>query len=150
MHAPQRFLVVTADDFGIGPATTHAILDLALQGRVTATVLLVNSPHAEAAVRAWRQTGCVPELGWHPCLTLDRPMLAPHQVSSLVDVEGRFWPLGSFIKRLWLGDIAAEEIGRELRAQWRRFAELVGHPPTLVSSHHHVQVFSPVGELLQE
>ena len=55
MHASQRFLVVTADDFGIGPATTHGILELALQGRVTATVLLVNSPHAEAAVRAWRQ-----------------------------------------------------------------------------------------------
>ena len=77
MHASQRFLVVTADDFGIGPATTHGILELALQGRVTATVLLVNSPHAEAAVRAWRQAGCVPELGWHPCLTLDRPVRPP-------------------------------------------------------------------------
>src|SRR2546430_12322741 len=100
MHAPQRFLVVTADDFGIGPATTRGILDLALQGRVTATVLLVNSPHAEAAVRAWRQAGCVPELGWHPCLTLDRPVLSPAIVSSLLDSECRFWSLGTFVQRL--------------------------------------------------
>ena len=46
----QRYLVVTADDYGIGPATSQGILELALQERVTATVLLVNSPHAESSV----------------------------------------------------------------------------------------------------
>ena len=50
MDAP-RSLVVVADDLGIGPATSHGILHLAALGKVTATVLLVNSPHAEAAVR---------------------------------------------------------------------------------------------------
>ena len=49
----KRFLIVTADDFGVGPATTQGILDLAVQGRVTATVLLVNAPYAAVAVRAW-------------------------------------------------------------------------------------------------
>ena len=39
-----------ADDFGIGPGTSQGILDLAAAGRlVTATVLLVNSPHRESA-----------------------------------------------------------------------------------------------------
>ena len=36
---PKRYLVVTADDFGIGPATSRGILDLAGEGLVTATVL---------------------------------------------------------------------------------------------------------------
>ena len=57
---------------------------------ITGTVLLVNSPHAEAAVSAWRRAGSRPELGWHPCLTLDAPILPPSRVPSLVAPDGRF------------------------------------------------------------
>jgi predicted glycoside hydrolase/deacetylase ChbG (UPF0249 family) len=146
----KRYLVVTADDFGIGPATSHGILDLASQGLVTCSVLLVNSPHAEQAVRAWRQAGCDLELGWHPCLTLDRPLLPAEQVPSLVGADGCFHPLGRFLRRLLLGRIASADVEAELRAQLSRFLELVGHPPTVVNSHHHVQVFAPVGDILTE
>jgi predicted glycoside hydrolase/deacetylase ChbG (UPF0249 family) len=150
MHVPQRYLVVTADDFGIGPATSHGILDLAARRRITATVLLVNSPHAEAGVRAWRQAGGLLELGWHPSLTLDRPVLPAAKVPTLVDENGQFFGLGRFIQRLCLGTIARDEIAAELRAQWRRFHDLVGHSPTVVNTHHHIQVFPPVGQLLQD
>jgi predicted glycoside hydrolase/deacetylase ChbG (UPF0249 family) len=143
-----RYLVVTADDFGIGPGTSNGILDLALDGRVTATVLLVNSPYAEAAVRAWRQTGCPVELGWHPALTLDRPVLSPGRVPTLVDSDGAFHRLGPFLRRLMLGQIARKDLAAELCAQWQRFHDLVGHAPTVVNAHHHVHIFPPVGDLL--
>ena len=51
----KRYLIVTADDYGIGPATSQGILELAAAGRVSAAVLMINSPYAEAAVRAWRE-----------------------------------------------------------------------------------------------
>jgi predicted glycoside hydrolase/deacetylase ChbG (UPF0249 family) len=140
--------VVTADDFGIGPATSHAILDLAERGLVTSTVLLVNSPHAEAAVQHWRKAGQFLELGWHPCLTLDSPVLPAAHVPSLVQPDGRFWPLGAFLRRLVLGRVRPFEIKAELTAQLQRFRELVGRLPSVVNSHHHVQVFPPVGRLL--
>lgn len=146
----KRYLVVTADDYGIGPATSRGILDLARQGRITATVLLVNSPHAAVAVREWRSAGKPVELGWHPCLTLDQPILAPRKVPSLVDENGLFWPLGRFMRRLCLGLIRPAEMDAELRAQHSRFQDLVGQLPTVVNSHHHVQVFHPVGVILQE
>jgi predicted glycoside hydrolase/deacetylase ChbG (UPF0249 family) len=145
-----RFLVVTADDFGIGPATSLGILDLATQGLVTGTVLLVNSPFAEQGVRAWNQAGRPVELGWHPALTLDRPILSPERVRSLVDPEGRFWPLPAFLRRVCLGRINAAEVEAELRAQYQRYLELVGVPPTVVNTHHHVQIFPPVGPILVE
>jgi predicted glycoside hydrolase/deacetylase ChbG (UPF0249 family) len=144
----KRYLIVTADDFGIGPATSQGILDLAARGCVKASVLLVNSPHAEAAVRGWRQTGCPFEMGWHPCLTLDSPVSPASQVSSLVGSDGRFLNLGGFIKRLMLGRIRAAEVRLEFQAQYQRFKELIGSPPTVVNSHHHVQVFSLVGKAL--
>ena len=143
-----RYLVVTADDFGIGPATTQGILDLAAEGLVTCTVLLVNSPYAPDAVAAWKSSGRRLELGWHPCLTLDRPILPASEVPTLVRPDGTFWPLGRFIRRLLRGAIHSEEIRLELTAQCQRFTKLVGHAPTTVNSHHHVQVFPPVGRIL--
>jgi predicted glycoside hydrolase/deacetylase ChbG (UPF0249 family) len=145
-----RCLLVVADDFGIGPQTSRGILDLAARGLVTGTVLLVNSPHAASAVAAWRRSSVPAELGWHPCLTLDGPVSPPGSVASLVDFNGKFWPLGSFLRRLHRGKIRPEEIRRELFAQYRRFIELVGQPPTLVNSHQHVALFQPIGDILIE
>src|SRR5262245_14703553 len=112
-----RYLLVTADDFGIGPATSQGILDLAGQGLVTAAVLLTNSPHAAAAVRAWRQAGARPEIGWHPCLTLDGPILPASRIPSLVRTDGQFRPLGPFLCRMFCGRVAFAEIEAELQAQ---------------------------------
>jgi predicted glycoside hydrolase/deacetylase ChbG (UPF0249 family) len=145
----SRYLVVTADDYGIGPATSQGILDLAARGLVASTVLLVNSPHAESAVHAWRQSGANLELGWHPCITLDQPVLPAARVPSLVDPEGQFWPLGTLLRRLYLGLVTREEIDAELRAQYQLFLDLVGRPPPVVNAHHHVQVFPPIGTILR-
>src|SRR5436190_18330434 len=136
----KRYLIVTADDFGIGKSTSQGILDLAARGQVTGSVLLVNSPYAEDAVRAWRQSANPVELGWHPCLTLDHPISPPRDVPSLVGPESRFRALGGFLRAWLLGRIRPEEVDRELRAQCGRFRDLVGQPPSLVNSHHHVQV----------
>jgi predicted glycoside hydrolase/deacetylase ChbG (UPF0249 family) len=145
-----RSLVVVADDLGIGPATSHGILHLAGLGKVTATVLLVNSPHAEDAVRAWRK-GSGPallDLGWHACLTLDRPVLPPRSVPSLVAENGCFLSLPRFVARLALGRVRFEEVSAELRAQYDRFLELTGRAPALVNGHHHIQVLPGIGRVL--
>ncbi len=144
-----RYLIVIADDYGIGPETSRGILDLARRGVVTGAVLLVTSPFAEADVAAWRRARSRLQLGWHPCLTLDAPLLPAGQVPSLVGPDGRFWPLGRFLTRLLCRRIRPEEVEAELRAQLRRFHELVGAPPGLVNAHHHVHVFPPVGAILE-
>lgn len=146
----RRNLVVVADDFGIGPETSRGILDLAVERRITATVLLTNSPYAGDSVAAWSRAGRPVELGWHPNLTLDRPILPPEQVPTLVDGTGRFYGLGAFLWRACNGRLQADEVASELRAQHLRFIELVGRPPTLVNSHQHVALFGPVGAALLE
>jgi predicted glycoside hydrolase/deacetylase ChbG (UPF0249 family) len=146
----KRFLIVTADDFGIGTETSRGILDLAAQGLVTCSVLLTNSPHADSAVRLWRQRGMRVELGWHPCLTLDGPVAPPERVASLVDEAGRFRSLGGFLGRLAAGRIVAAELELELLAQYERFCALVGHAPTVVNAHHHVHIFEPIGTILAD
>jgi chitin disaccharide deacetylase len=145
---PPRTLLVVADDFGIGPPTTSGILHLAKKGVVTASVMLVNSPYAEAAVAAWRHVGRPMDLGWHPNLTLDAPVLPAAQVPSLVDADGLFYPLPRFLRRWLLGRMAPREIAAEFRAQLLRYRELVGEPPALVNAHQHIILFPPLGPII--
>ncbi len=145
-----RFLVVIADDYGIGPETSRGILELAARKLVTGTVLLVNSPYAEDAVRAWRQSGSSLEIGWHPCLTLDSPCASPRRVPHLVGSDGKLLSLRHFLTRLFAHQICPRQIETELHAQYDRFLELVGHPPTLVNSHQHISLFPPIGSILRK
>ena len=145
-----RKLLVTADDFGIGPNTSRGILELAHRGAVTSTVLLVSSPYAAEGVAEWRTQGRPLELGWHPCLTLDAPILDAIAVPSLVGADGKFLPLGGFLKRLIRGRISSTEIEAEFRAQLDVYIDLVGEPPANVNAHHHVHIFGPVGRALRK
>ncbi len=145
-----RTLVVVADDFGIAPATSQALLELAGADRLSASVLLVNSPHAVEAVRRWHRAGgdrCL-ELGWHVCLTMDRPVLPAREVSSLVRGDGSFLSLGQLLVRLAAGKIVPSEVRAELRAQYDRFCQLTGQAPALVNGHHHVHVFPRIAPIL--
>ena len=139
---------MTADDFGIGPNTSRGILDLGQRGVVTSTVMLVNSPYAEEGVAEWRKQGCPLELGWHPCLTLDAPILDARLIPTLVGTDGRFLKLGAFLKRMLRGRIREDEIEAEFRAQFHRYLDLVGEPPANVNAHHHLHIFGPVGRAL--
>jgi predicted glycoside hydrolase/deacetylase ChbG (UPF0249 family) len=143
-----RFLVVIADDYGIGPETSRGILELATQGIVTGTVLLVNSPYAADAVRAWRQAGEPMEMGWHPCLTMDPPLSPPAKVRSLLGPDGCLWPLRQFLTRLLLQQICPGEMETEFLAQYQHYLALVGRPPAVVNSHQHTSLFPPVGDVL--
>ena len=74
-------------------------------GRVTGTVLLVNSPYAEQAILDWRAADRQLEVGWHPCLTLDgrcRPQLSAWRR------EG-----GKFL--LWVISCTARSWGKSIR-----------------------------------
>jgi predicted glycoside hydrolase/deacetylase ChbG (UPF0249 family) len=144
----RRGLVVVADDYGIGPESSRGILELGMEGRLSATVLLVNSPYAEPAVESWRRAGRPVALGWHANLTLDAPLLPAEQVPSLVGPDGRFWPLSAFLGRVLLGKLRPSEVAAELTAQWHRYVNLVGRHPPLVNTHHHVALFPPVGDSL--
>ena len=143
-----RPATIVADDYGIGAETSRGILDLALEGRITATVLIVNAPDADRAVRAWLAADPPADLGWHPNLTLDRPILDAADVPSLVRADGTFWSLGAFLRRVCLGRIRAAEVRAEWQAQYRRFVELAGQPPAVVNSHQHVSLFPPCDQAL--
>jgi predicted glycoside hydrolase/deacetylase ChbG (UPF0249 family) len=145
-----RALVVVADDYGIGPATSRRILELAAADRLSASVLLVNSPHAVESVRHWHAAGgnrCL-EMGWHACLTMDRPLRPAREVSSLVRDDGTFCTLAQLLGRLALGKVVPGQVHAELSAQYDRFCQLTGQAPAIVNGHHHIHVFPGIAPIL--
>jgi predicted glycoside hydrolase/deacetylase ChbG (UPF0249 family) len=135
-----RRLIVNADDLGRTAGVSAGILRSHREGIVSSTTAMVNLPGTEAAVA--QAASEAPELGVgiHLNLTTGRPVLSPTQVSSLVDSEGRFYPIRRLIPRLQTLDF--EQIRAETSAQIARFRSF-GREPTHQDCHHHLFYLDP-------
>lgn len=84
----RKFLIVTADDFGLHEAVNEAVERAHREGVLTAASLMVAAPAAADAIRRARS---LPQLrvGLHLVLADGDAMLAPDLVPGLVDRSGR-------------------------------------------------------------
>ena len=136
-----RFLIVMADDYGIGPETSarHPGIGGArrrYRDRCDGQFALCLGRRSRLA-----QSGVAPELGWHPCLTMDRPV-AKRSACRAWSVPMGDVAAGKFPEKADDRAIHAEDIESELTAQYERFVEWVGRPPTVVNVHQHVGLFA--------
>ena len=85
----DKFLIVTADDFGLHEAVNEAVETAARAGTLTAASLMVSAPAAADAVR---RAHALPRLrvGLHLTLADGRAELPPEAIPHLVDASGRF------------------------------------------------------------
>ncbi|MCG6988431.1 MAG: hopanoid biosynthesis-associated protein HpnK [Gemmatimonadetes bacterium] len=137
MAGPQ--LVVNGDDFGISEEVNEAIVRAFREGILTSCSLMATGEAFDHAVRLARENPGL-GVGLHLVTVLDRPVLPPSALPTIVDGEGRLssnppWAgvLYTFSRR------ARSELGDELEAQWRRF-EATGLPCSHVDSHLHMHV----------
>jgi hopanoid biosynthesis associated protein HpnK len=132
----KRFLIVTADDFGIHEAVNEAVSQAAAAGILTAASLMVGAPAAEDAVRRARQ---LPRLrvGLHLVLADGRAVLPREQIPDLVDSEGRFgdgmWFDGV---RYFALPAVRRQLEAEIRAQFEAFSR-TGLVLDHVNAHKH-------------
>ncbi len=142
----RRPLVITADDLGFSAAVTRGILDAHRTGIVRSASLLVTYPgSAEAAALAACEGGL--EVGLHLDLVGGLPAADPSAVRSLIDRDGRFRPLGAFVRRLLTGRVRARDVATEVRAQARR-ARSLGIAPLAWDSHRHVHLIPFVARVV--
>lgn len=129
----MKRLIVNGDDFGRAPGVNAGILRAHRDGIVTATTLMVGAPATEEAARIARTTPSL-DVGVHLTLTYARPVTDPKRIPSLVEPDGTFPRQPA----AFLGPARAdrEEALIEYRAQHARAAELLGHAPTHLDTHH--------------
>jgi predicted glycoside hydrolase/deacetylase ChbG (UPF0249 family) len=137
MAAGKR-LIVNADDFGRTAGVNRGVVDAHRRGIVTSASLLVGHPAAQDAARLASEAPGL-GVGLHLAFTGGAPVLRPSELPRLVDASGR---LPASVDRL--GEAGAVEVLAEARAQFRRFRELVGRPPTHFDTYHHAHRYPAV------
>ncbi len=145
----QRFLVVTADDFGLHQAVNEAVEQAARAGTLTAASLMVAAPAAADAVRRAR---ALPQLnvGLHLTLADGRAQLPPDEIPRLVDPSGRF---GNRLVldgwRYFALPAVRRQLRAEIRAQFAAFAR-TGLALDHVNAHKHLHLHPTVLAMLLE
>ncbi|HEY2590978.1 MAG TPA: hopanoid biosynthesis-associated protein HpnK [Steroidobacteraceae bacterium] len=150
----DKFLIVTADDFGLHEAVNEAVEKAARAGALTAASLMVSAPAAADAVRRARM---LPRLrvGLHLTLADGQAELLPEAIPHLVDGSGRFGgrggPRGLAHEgfRWFARPAVRRELAAEIRAQFRAF-EGTGLLLDHVNAHKHLHLHPTVLGLILE
>ena len=134
-----RQIRLIADDYGLAPGVSSAILDLIERGRLTGTGCMTGFPEwQEAAARIKPLRGRA-AVGLHLTLT---DQIAATGPSSLAP-DGKLPRLASLALPLRRGRIDERDVHAELDAQYERFVEALAGPPDYIDGHQHVH-FLPV------
>jgi hopanoid biosynthesis associated protein HpnK len=143
----SRFLIVTADDFGLHTAVNDAVERAARAGVLTAASLMVAEPAAADAVRRARE---LPQLrvGLHVVLADGRSVLPPARIPDLVDSYGRFGNR-MFVDgvRFFALPTVRRQLAAEIRAQFEAFAA-TGLMLDHVNAHKHFHLHPTLLTLL--
>jgi predicted glycoside hydrolase/deacetylase ChbG (UPF0249 family) len=146
--APARLLIVNADDFGLTTGISNGILQAHSEGIVTSTSVLAVGPAFE---RTAPLLADVPSLGVGVHLAAvgeDPPLLAAHEIPTLVDRKGRLpgsWR--EFTVRALAGRVDPDDLHREFSAQFER-VEGLGIPITHLDTHQHLHLWPIVREVV--
>jgi len=119
---PQRFLIVTADDFGLHPAVNEAVEAASRAGTLTAASLMVAAPAVADAVRRARVLPGL-HVGLHLTLADGAAMLPRRRIPDLVDADGRFGSnMAADGVKFFFRPGVRRQLGAEIRAQFEAFA----------------------------
>ena len=146
---PPESLIVTADDFGFGVATSRGIIRAYQAGIVTATSLMaVTGDHVAASIPLLADASTL-EIGLHLVLTgrSQRPLVAGFS-SGLVGRDGGFHSLPKLLWLAWRRRLNRQAVFDEICAQAAKAATLLGRPPAYVDGHHHAHQLPVIREAL--
>jgi predicted glycoside hydrolase/deacetylase ChbG (UPF0249 family) len=129
-----RRVRLIADDYGLAPGVSAAILELLDRGRLTGTSCMTGFPEWNAEAARIRPLIGRAAIGLHLTLT-DQPAVTGR--TSLAP-EGRLPPLASLALPIRRRRIADSDIHAELDAQYNRFVEALGRQPDFIDGHQHV------------
>ena len=139
MNSFIKPLVLCADDYAEHAGITQAVLDLARQGRLSATSVMVLSPRWQADAAPLRELRDRIDVGLHLDWT-----------SAFARDAGHGLGLGAAMRRALLGGfrptLAAQVIERQLDA----FEATWQAPPDHVDGHQHVHQFAGIRDALVE
>ena len=111
----EKFLIVTADDFGASVNINEGIEIAADQKVITTISALTNFTESLPLLKKISEKNPEIGIGVHLNITTGKPVLEADQVSSLVNADGNFYPLEELLPHIDM--VSVDELRNELRAQ---------------------------------
>jgi hopanoid biosynthesis associated protein HpnK len=143
----MRFLIVTADDFGLHEAVNQAVEQASRAGILTAASLMVGAAGAADAVLRARSLPAL-RVGLHVVLADGRATLAPSLIPSLTDAAGYMDArMASRGVRYFALPWVRRQLEAEIRAQFAAFAR-TGLTLDHVNVHKHFHLHPSLLDLL--
>jgi predicted glycoside hydrolase/deacetylase ChbG (UPF0249 family) len=144
-----RPIWLCADDYGISPAVSKAIRELAAQGRLNATSVMTVAPsfdRAEAEALKMLNVGARRvAIGLHVTLTGKFKPMSPGFRPTR---HGTFLSLAEMMVRGRLGLLSRKRLAAEIATQLEAFVTRFGQTPDFVDGHQHAHLFPQVREAL--
>lgn len=132
----MRWLVVTADEFGLNAKRNQGIVDAHVKGVVTSVSLLAYGPAFREAVKAVKALKSL-DVGLHLNLSEGEPLVLGHK--TLVGPDGAFWGRAEARRRIKEGLVDLREVEREADAQFDTLKR-AGVKVTHLNSVDHVHI----------
>ncbi|WP_052091865.1 polysaccharide deacetylase family protein [Paenibacillus sp. FSL H7-0357] len=134
-NSNERFLIVTADDFGMCHSMNEAIMNLYQADAINSSMIMMPGPWAKEAAEYAKNHHNV-NVGIHLTLTSSLPaykwgpVTRSSRIQSLITAEGYFWEHAAHVEER----ATAEAIRTEIRSQIE-MALTLGIEPTHLDSH---------------
>jgi predicted glycoside hydrolase/deacetylase ChbG (UPF0249 family) len=138
-----RVLALCADDFGLAPGVSRAIVELAQRERLNAVSCLTNAAHWRSDASLLRGLPASVETGLHFNLTEGVPASA-----ELAMLWPRLPSLERLIVMAHLRRLPRSAVAAEFAAQWQRFADTTGQAPAFIDGHQHVHHLPVVRDIV--
>lgn len=135
--ANKRYLIVNADDYGYFTSVSRGILDAAMEGVVTATGIMANSPDLDKHLRLFAEVDAL-DAGVHLNLTHGEPLTARMQ-DLLCSWGGTFPTKFQMATAILKRKIPLAVVEEEWRAQIMRCVE-GGIRLLFLNSHEHLHM----------
>ncbi|MDD3905830.1 MAG: ChbG/HpnK family deacetylase [Candidatus Omnitrophica bacterium] len=142
----MKYLIVSADDFGLSDSINHGIMRGCEEGIVTSVNVIPSGAAFYDAASLLRMCG-IKELSAHLALTETAPVTDPDMIPGLLTQEGDFHKsYMGFCFYFLRGAIVRDEIYLELKNQLERL-KTCGLPITSLSSHQHIHILPGIREI---
>lgn len=139
-------IVLCADDYALTQGISRAVGELAAAKRLSATSVMVNTPHWPATAPRLRVHRGHLAVGLHFNLTHGSPIGAMPCLAPGNTLPTR----NQLIVRALAGMVDRGEIGQQVERQLEAFEKGMGFPPDHIDGHEHVHVLPGIrGPLLE-
>ena len=145
---PQKYLIITADDFGASENINEGIALAAEKKAITEISVLTNFRESLPQLKKIATDHPEIGIGVHLNITTGRPVLSPDKIPSLVSETGNFYTIEEIFIRLT--NISLTELKIELRAQIIALRESGITPDHLSDQHGILSLYSPLFDVVIE